>query len=344
MNRIKPSVVLDDAYRLNGWDASQLDDRDVADARGCFSLAVQEVWESWWWYELMLCAQTQFASTYSTAISGAPVGWYYWPLTDGYFYKIEQPYNFDPTDADGNVDFFRWYEYVETESPPNWSATSTYTAGDRVLYAGVKYHARVDSGLNQIPGVSSDWVEVAEWTPTVPYLDYLGAEAGPTGAVRSVSRLDPRRTCNPGFFRFEPTGDGTLVFGLEVGRPFIWSRLPTAIITGDPFDDDLAYSVDEQCYFLGDFWVCVTATSDGESPVSHSAKWDRIDLPSQWRWVLARITYAGLLELDGQKDKANDERQLALARENVGLNDLIRQQANRATWRSRPEVGMPVHC
>ena len=93
-----------------------------------------------------------------------------------------------------------------------------------------------------------------------------------------------------------------------------------------------------QAYFNGEFYQCVSATSPGETPLTHAAKWARVQIPAKFRFVLARLTYARLLEMDGQKEKAQAERRDAYERERLGLNDLARSERNREGHRSRPNV------
>jgi hypothetical protein len=63
-----------------------------------------------------------------------------------------------------------------------------------------------------------------------------------------------------------------------------------------------------------------------------------VQIPARWRWVLARLTYANLLELDGQKDKANAERMNALQDDRRGLDVMIRGEASRERFLERPQV------
>ena len=93
-----------------------------------------------------------------------------------------------------------------------------------------------------------------------------------------------------------------------------------------------------QCYFNGNFYQCKTATAPGESPATNPEKWSRIIIPTPWRWVLAKLTYANLLEQDGQKDKANAERDMALNDHQRGLNLMTRTEANRERFLERPQV------
>ena len=60
--------------------------------------------------------------------------------------------------------------------------------------------------------------------------------------MRTVSRLDPRSTRNPGLFAQQETADGTVIFGLTVTHPWIWLRRVTPVITGDAFDAALPYT------------------------------------------------------------------------------------------------------
>jgi hypothetical protein len=94
----------------------------------------------------------------------------------------------------------------------------------------------------------------------------------------------------------------------------------------------------DQCYFEGDFYQCTAATSAGESPASAPAKWGKVQIPAQWRWMLARLTYANLLELDGQTDKAMAARSLAIGDERRGLDWMIRLEANRERFLQRPHL------
>lgn len=93
-----------------------------------------------------------------------------------------------------------------------------------------------------------------------------------------------------------------------------------------------------QCYFNGDFYQCVATTTAGDTPLSAPAKWRKIQIASKWRWALAKLTYAQLLEADGQKDKAMEERSAAMQTERVGLDDLVRREATAERWLERPSV------
>ena len=93
-----------------------------------------------------------------------------------------------------------------------------------------------------------------------------------------------------------------------------------------------------QCYFNGNFYQAAAATTAGQSPTTNPASWSMIQIPEQWRWVLARMTYANLLETDGQTDKAAAVRLDARTNEYRGLDRLIREAANAEIFLGRPSV------
>lgn len=95
--------------------------------------------------------------------------------------------------------------------------------------------------------------------------------------------------------------------------------------------------MDNQCYFNGEFWQCVTTTVAGESPTSAPAKWRKIRIPKEWRRVLAKLTFANLLELDGQTDKAKIHRDTGEAL----LDDLVREAARQENDRHSGSVRLP---
>lgn len=104
----------------------------------------------------------------------------------------------------------------------------------------------------------------------------------------------------------------------------------------------------DQCYFVGadgkgDFYQCLIDTVPGESPATHPEKWCKIQLPRHWRHVLATLTYAGLLEADGQTEKAAAMRQNEEGEDRTGLEDLVRMEVNREASRRRPRVQTPYN-
>ena len=91
----------------------------------------------------------------------------------------------------------------------------------------------------------------------------------------------------------------------------------------------------------GEIYQCAVTTAPGTTPVNAPASWRRIQIPKNWRWMLARLSQAYLLEIDGQTDKAAAKRAEALETERTGLDDIIRLAANQEQNRQRPNVQTP---
>jgi hypothetical protein len=237
------SVTLDDAYRLIGWDASQLDTRDVADARASLSLAVQEVWDAWWWQELMTCERRACGAIFNaTSIYSAgygvlsePESAYYLCLRDGSIFIRPEAY---PTN---------WRLYDSGDDPVEaapWDATETYGQNAAATYLGVTYHSRGNGNLGQVPTSGGFWAPIPDWSPGFPYTNNADGltVVGPYGPLRGVSRHDPRTQPNPEFFELLVAAEQTRVLGLDVALPWVWARRVTPILTGDPYATTASYT------------------------------------------------------------------------------------------------------
>lgn len=94
----------------------------------------------------------------------------------------------------------------------------------------------------------------------------------------------------------------------------------------------------DQFYFNGNFYQTKIESWPGETPLTNPEKFSLVQIPARWRWLLAKLTYANLLELDGQKDKAIAERASAIGDERNGLDWLIRVAANKEGFLERPKL------
>ncbi len=58
-----------------------------------------------------------------------------------------------------------------------------------------------------------------------------------------------------------------------------------------------------QAYYEGDWYECVANTAAGESPASHPAKWNKLEIPNFAARPIVEIAIGSLLGADGQNDK-----------------------------------------
>lgn len=96
----------------------------------------------------------------------------------------------DPDDSD------TWIDY------PAYSGTTTYAAGDRVLYSGAVYISAVNGNLGATPDTSDQWISVFQ-NPVLQLVDYM------TNAVpfRFTMGLDRTRLIDPVLARLRIEAD-----------------------------------------------------------------------------------------------------------------------------------------
>lgn len=58
-----------------------------------------------------------------------------------------------------------------------------------------------------------------------------------------------------------------------------------------------------QAYYEGDWYEAVANTAAGESPASHPAKWNKIEIPAFLSRAVVEIATGSMLSADGQNDK-----------------------------------------
>lgn len=94
-----------------------------------------------------------------------------------------------------------------------------------------------------------------------------------------------------------------------------------------------------QVYFesadgIGDWYQARTATSPGQSPETHPAKWHREELPFSFRDILVARSVAILMAGEGQDDKAMAKERLSEAK----LEALRTRVEPHSIHRDRPTV------
>lgn len=209
MQSIPASVILEDAYRMIGWDPTELDPREIAMARQAFSLALQEVWERWWWEELMVSRQIYFAGDafepYPIIYEPLPGSPMHSLLTDGYYVNLwpagppviptgkclATDYDYFPgptspalqpvtSNTDNLYGWARYNPHQQRHALPIWNAQMNPALGDQVQWAGNVFQWCTDQGYlpNNQPdptktiltvNINPGWIVVTKWQPTLPF-------------------------------------------------------------------------------------------------------------------------------------------------------------------------------
>lgn len=140
MQTVNASVILGDAYHLIGWDADQLETRQKQQARAALSMALQEVWESWWWQELMKCEQISGATVYAAADTYALGDVVYYPASKTFYQAMQETTGNAPasleTDGSYTPNYQYWALALAEPTAGDWSETEEYELGDQVRSPG----------------------------------------------------------------------------------------------------------------------------------------------------------------------------------------------------------------
>ena len=174
MNTVAASVILDDAYHQIGWDSGQLETRQKQMARSAISLALQEVWEAWWWEELMLSTPLPAATPYTAATSFAPGDFCYFPASRKFYQALAGTTGNAPgvLGADGTyaTNFLYWARAMERPEGGDLPADITG------LIAGAVARNPTDGEFYQLR-VATEAVEVSGAGTTAANGIYLGSVA-----------------------------------------------------------------------------------------------------------------------------------------------------------------------
>ena len=123
MQTIPASVILDDLYHLMDWDPTQLEDRQKQQARSALSTALEEVWDAWWWEELMRCVPLAGATVYNSAWAFAADDFCYYPASQKYYQAMQA--------TTGNVPATVAADGAYTPNYAYWAeAAATFTGDD----------------------------------------------------------------------------------------------------------------------------------------------------------------------------------------------------------------------
>jgi hypothetical protein len=196
---------------------------------------------------------------------------------------------------------------------------------------------------------SQDWpdlVRVAQFTVDGTTGTVTAAIPADAGEVLNCYDQDPLLTPKAQPLSYRIYNDGSvvkLVFGSDPSTVWGEYRVKKPELFGDVWKSSLAYSVGAQAYFdsgsatgttmpipgkphYGDFWECVEATTAGQSPITHPAKWARKEIPYIFGTFVSRGMYADWLRSELQIEAAQIAEQEAQAMLDLEIDKIFRQQ------------------
>lgn len=198
---------------------------------------------------------------------------------------------------------------------------------------------------------SQDWPDLVRFvdiSSTITNVDGLVQAGIPSdaGEVLTCFNKNPLATSRTTELSFRLTNDGTtqkLTFLSDPGTVWAEYRIKRPELNGDVFDTGTAYSIGAQAYFdsgsntgtaipiagkphYGNFYTCLEATTAGQSPHTHPAKWELISLPYLFAGYVARGAFADWLRSEMQLEAAQAAEADAERVLNETLDIVLRQQ------------------
>lgn len=196
---------------------------------------------------------------------------------------------------------------------------------------------------------SQDWpdlVRVAQFTVDGTTGTVTAAIPADAGEVLNCYDQDPLLTPKAQPLSYRIYNDGSvvkLVFGSDPSTVWGEYRVKKPELFGDVWGSSIAYSVGAQAYFdsgsgtgttmpipgkphYGDFYECLEATTAGQSPATHPAKWSKKEVPYIFGTFVSRGMYADWLRSELQTEAAQVAEQEAQAMMDLEIDKIFRQQ------------------
>jgi hypothetical protein len=234
------------------------------------------------------------------------------------------------------------------DAPANWGQLGSlpflvtndldrqFQIGDRVFNPvdGHLYYCFVDGAFFADINQPSQFTPIPDFDPAFPLDD---------GWQRPMEEVLEVFTAIPGSTHSLPLGfslvdDAVRVDG-DPGSAWFRYRLQCPEITGDPWDEEATYGIDDQVYFsypdnarTGDFWTCINGAPPGAAPPGNILLWRKIEIPYVFGPYLQRAVHADWYELDGQAEKAAAAAAVAFDRLQLEFDKIERQQRQREPW------------
>lgn len=196
---------------------------------------------------------------------------------------------------------------------------------------------------------SQDWpdlVRVSQFTVNATTGTVTAAIPADAGEVLNCYDQDPLLTSKAQPLSYRIYNDGSvvkLVFGSDPSTVWGEYRVKKPELFGDVWGSSIAYAVGAQAYFdsgsgtgttmpvpgkphYGDFYECLEATTAGQSPATHPAKWSKKEVPYIFGTFVSRGMYADWLRSELQTEAAQVAEQEAQGMLDLEIDKIFRQQ------------------
>lgn len=305
MLTIAYSHLLREVCALAGLAYDDLGTTDWAMLRSLADRRLAMAWEMERWPDLMRVEKRFFRAAWLAGTTYAAGDERYYTPAGKYFQSLRSSNtgNAPATGSDyGTENSAYWAECRTSYSASPWVTGTDYAVGDQVLYGvtGEYYqcHTAHTSSGTLVPDATGG---NERWGVLRRFDRYVAWEQSGLTALGRVFRVlsdNPRVTTRTQEYEFEESENGVQVVS-PVMSAWLEYRIRRPSLTGDRWDEDAAYGVGAQVFFedagVGRFYDCASVTTAGQSPSTHAAKWDEVEVPRLFGGYMARGVYSDWL-------------------------------------------------
>lgn len=237
---------------LVGWDPDNLDSRQFSAIRRAVSQALGDLWDKYWWADLLRVSERTFRPPYSAATTYAAGEFVWFGGPRGYYQALQATTGNAPATLSGTT----WTEnsqyWAEAQTQPSgnstFSAATAYVVGDLVTWLeDNEVYQCITAGTGNLPSTSA-WAQIV---PFDAYVDLLETGVTPLGRVRAVWDRNPRVYAGARKLEWAKSHRGIEVFTESV-TVWVEGLLRPHWFTGDNYDSAAAYTAADAADVSGD--------------------------------------------------------------------------------------------
>lgn len=272
----------------------------------------RELYEAYFWPEVMLIEKRTFRTQYSAASTYVAAQEVYYPSTQLYYVALRAvPINQPPDTGLGSplsLNTAYWAQSLGVYSGQNWSSTATYTAGTAVYQPlDGNFYQTFTTTTNNSPPNATYWGLLV---PFVRSIDLVGGNQGATattlGMVKNMWDADPLANEDAWRQPFDRYATKMVVRG---SAQVVWVEFRTRPndFSGNSYAAATAYVVGDQVYYAttGEYYTCIQAGTGNLPTVT--AFWTKLDFMKVLKEPVAQAAYGDMLKVAGKANKFDAE-------------------------------------
>jgi hypothetical protein len=182
-----------------------------------------------------------------------------------------------------------------------WSSGS-YAPNAEVYHSGTDAYYKNTSGgsTSGVPGTSSDWTQIKEFSP---YISFTQTGKTEIGQVYKITSADPREKLNYDTVEFTQKDDQVIVNYPRQNSYWVEFRQRAPIIKAEKWSASVTYSAGDQVYYTssgqtgGDFYDALSSNTNS-APSSVNANWAKVNVPYIFGPYLEHSIAADILLID----------------------------------------------